>query len=90
MFDNLPPRSPHQGGKLKGARRDERGRSRAAGRADGCRGRIARVRGVVVVRIVGAGRTPKEAIAKINGEVAKWLYHAGAKEKLASRGAIAA
>lgn len=34
--------------------------------------------------------TPKEAIAKINGEVAKWLATPEAKEKLASQGAIAA
>jgi tripartite-type tricarboxylate transporter receptor subunit TctC len=34
--------------------------------------------------------TPKEAIAKINGEVAKWLSTPEAKEKLASQGAIAA
>ncbi|MFO1412986.1 MAG: tripartite tricarboxylate transporter substrate binding protein [Burkholderiales bacterium] len=34
--------------------------------------------------------TPKEAIAKVNGEVAKWLATPEAKEKLASQGAIAA
>jgi len=34
--------------------------------------------------------TPHDAIAKINGEVAKWLATPEAKEKLASQGAIAA
>ena len=34
--------------------------------------------------------TPKDVVAKINGEVAKWLATPEAKEKLASQGAIAA
>ncbi len=34
--------------------------------------------------------TPRDAIVKINGEVAKWLATPEAKEKLASQGAIAA
>ena len=33
--------------------------------------------------------TPKEVVAKINGEVAKWLATPDAKEKLAAQGAIA-
>jgi tripartite-type tricarboxylate transporter receptor subunit TctC len=34
--------------------------------------------------------TPKDVVAKINGEVAKWLATPEAKEKLAAQGAIAA
>ena len=34
--------------------------------------------------------TPKDIIAKLNGEVAKWLASPEAKEKLAAQGAIPA
>jgi tripartite-type tricarboxylate transporter receptor subunit TctC len=34
--------------------------------------------------------TPKDVVAKVNGEVAKWLATPDAKEKLAAQGAIVA
>jgi tripartite-type tricarboxylate transporter receptor subunit TctC len=40
--------------------------------------------------VLAPAGTPREVIARINGEVAKWLASAEAREKLASQGAIAA
>jgi tripartite-type tricarboxylate transporter receptor subunit TctC len=40
--------------------------------------------------VLAPAGTPREVIARINGEVAKWLASPEAREKLASQGAIAA
>ena len=90
MFDNLPSAlAAHQGRQAEGARGDQRvARAGVARRSDDRRSGRAGLRSVELVRPAGArGHAARRSSTKINGEVAKWLATADAKEKLTAAGA---
>ncbi len=92
MFDNLPPSLPHiKAGKLRALAVTSA--QRALALPDVPTVAEAGLPGFEASSwfgLLAPAGTPKDAIAKINGEVAKWLATPEAKEKLASQGAIVA
>ncbi len=92
MFDNLPSALPQiKGGKLKALAVTSA--QRASALPDVPTIAEAGLPGFEATSwfgLLAPAGTPKDVIAKLNGEVAKWLASPEAREKLASQGAIAA
>jgi tripartite-type tricarboxylate transporter receptor subunit TctC len=92
MFDNLPSALPQiKAGKLRALAVTSAQRSAALPDVPTvAEGGLPGFDATSWFGILAPAGTPKDIIAKLNGEVAKWLASAEAKEKLASQGAIAA
>ncbi|MEO6567006.1 MAG: tripartite tricarboxylate transporter substrate binding protein, partial [Casimicrobiaceae bacterium] len=92
MFDNLPSALPQiKGGKLKALAVTSA--QRASALPDVPTVAEAGLPGFEATSwfgLLAPAGTPKDVIAKLNGDVAKWLASPEAREKLASQGAIAA
>ena len=92
MFDNLPSALPHiKAGKLKALAVTSAQRSPALPDVPTvAESGLPGFEASSWFGLLAPAGTPKEIVARLNGEVAKWLATPEAKEKLASQGAIAA
>ena len=92
MFDNLPSALPHiKAGKLKALAVTSAQRSAALPDVPTvAESGLAGFEASSWFGLLAPAGTPKDVVAKLNGEVAKWLATPEAKDKLAALGAIAA
>jgi tripartite-type tricarboxylate transporter receptor subunit TctC len=92
MFDNLPSALPHiKAGKLKALAVTSAQRSATLPDVPTvAESGLPGFEASSWFGLLAPAGTPKEIIARLNGEVAKWLATPEAKEKLAAQGAIAA